>query len=179
VECPGNLDVWRGHGAYLHHPSLAFGYVNQLGSLLLASDNSPARILQNRSFVEPGVTYFQGVLRGCPFRRRRPNPVKIPETRRHPARRLCRGQGVRLYPGHAGGPDPPAPAKRPNGQPAGRVKILQKAAVDPIRGSGISSSLSLISVICYLLSRPDPRVPKIIPLRPTPAYPPYGRHTIC
>ena len=126
------------------------------------------QILQNGHFVEPRVTYFQGVLRGCPFRRRRPNPVEIPETRRHPARRLCRGLS-----GPRRGTRPPRPGQ------AGRVKILQKAAVDPIRGKGISSSLSLISVICYLLSREGPGVPKIIPLRPTPAYPSYGRCAIC
>jgi hypothetical protein len=44
---------------------------------------------------------------------------------------------------------PPGSIRAPPGDPtlqpgqAGRVKILQKAAVDPIRGSGISSSLSL------------------------------------
>jgi hypothetical protein len=60
------------------------------------------------------------------------------------------------------------------------VKILQKAAVDLIRGSGISSSLSLISVICYLLSlvyRAGGFV-MIISLHPIPACPPWVRPAV-
>jgi len=133
-----------------------------LGLLLPASGNSLARILQNRYFVEPGGTYFQGVLRGCPFRRRWPNPV-----------------GTR--PGGSAGVRGAASIRAPPGDPnlkagaGGKGENLAKSRLDPIRGSGISSSLSWISVICYLLSRPDPGVPKIIPIRLTPAYPPYGR----
>jgi hypothetical protein len=93
---------------------------------------------------------------------------EMAESGRHPARRLRRGLSG------------PRRETRPSspGQ-AGRVKILQKSAVDPIRGSGISSSLSLslLSVIRY--SRPGPGAPKIILLRLIPACSPYGRRAIC
>jgi hypothetical protein len=123
-----------------------------------------------RAFCRSGRDVFsRGFEGGCPFRRRRPNPVEIPETRRHPARRLRRGLS-----GPRRGTRPSRPGQ------AGRVKILQKAALIQLEGRGSPRlSLSLISVICYLLSREGPRAIKIILLRPTSAYSSHGRYAIC
>jgi len=131
------------------------------------------QILQNGHFVEPGVTYFQGVLRGVSVSEEMAESGENPGDPSAPGKEALLGSGGPSLSGPRRGTRPARPGQ------AGRVKILQKAAVDPIRGSGISSSLSLISVICYLLSRPDAGVTKIIPLRPTPAYPSYGRCAVC